>query len=293
APAAEATRPLLFEPFREPKERAFTAELPGDWERETDVVIVKGSSPYVRATTIGRSPENQHAFVHYKLASFQVPVPDLTPKHPAFRFYESGAQVLERYLFPAVAQRDPQAFGEWAIERRGALQPLFSHPSGVRFDGQEVEYGYRYRGERMRGRAFVVTYLLPQAPSPVWFLYGLYGWEAPLGREANARAAGLRLLETFSFEDRYAPQADMFWTLARDAALRTLRAEPAPREIAQTPRRLTEAENDAFARAALTLVTARGEDGQVRPVKVGIEPLFALDAPSVPRLDMKALEALR
>ncbi len=290
--APEPTRPLLFEPFRESKERAFTGELPGEWAKDTAVEIIKGVSPYVRASIIGRAPDNLYAFVHYKLASFQVPIPGVTPQHPGFRYYEPGAQVLEKYLFPSVAERDPKSFGEWKLDRKGSLLPLFSHPSGVRFDGQEVEYSYRYKGELMRGRAFVVTYHLPMQPSPVWFLYGLYGWEAPHGREANARQAGLRLLQSFQFEDRFSAQADMFWNLARDAALKALTAEAPGRQISQTPRRPETGEAGPFAKAALELVTVRGADEQIVPVKVGIEAMFAAEGGDAPRLDFKPLEKL-
>lgn len=289
----EPLRPLLFEPFRESKERAFSGELPGDWEKDTAVEIVKGSAPYVRASIIGRAPDNLYAFVHYKLASFQVPIPELTPQHPGYRHYEPGALVLERFLFPSVAARDPQAIGEWRIERKGRLESLFSHPSGVRFDGQEVVYGYRYRGEAMRGRAYVVTYHLPQQPSPIWFLYGLYGWESPVGREANARAAGLRLLQSFQFEDRYAAQADMFWKLAHEAALKALTAEPPARQTVETPRRPDAELSNPFDRAARSLSSAMAADGQEAQVTVGIEAMVSARGEQMPRIDFKAIETLR
>ncbi|HCF56750.1 MAG TPA: hypothetical protein DFS52_01975, partial [Myxococcales bacterium] len=64
-----AQRPLLFEPFREPKEQAFTGELPSGWSKDLSVAIVPGEAPYVRASAIGRSPDHLFSFVHYKLAS--------------------------------------------------------------------------------------------------------------------------------------------------------------------------------------------------------------------------------
>ncbi|MGI5862449.1 MAG: hypothetical protein ACOX6T_10395 [Myxococcales bacterium] len=249
-----AQRPLVFEPFREPKEQAFTGELPGAWDKDLSVAIVPGEAPYVRASAIGRSPDHLFCFVHYKLASFQEPVEGLTPDAAGFRKYEPGALALERYLFPAVVKKAPADFGAWKITRRGGLKSLFSHESGVRFDGEEVEYEYRFKGELIKGRAYVTTYLLPSKPSPVWFLYGLHGWEAPEGREPEAKQAALRLLGSFKFEGRYAPQADTLWTLARDAALAALsaeekKAEPAA-EASPIPRKRADAALDAVERVA-------------------------------------------
>ncbi len=249
-----AQRPLLFEPFREPKEQAFTGELPSGWSKDLSVAIVPGEAPYVRASAIGRSPDHLFSFVHYKLASFQEPVGGLTPDAPGFRAYERGALALERYLFPAVVKKAPQGFGDWEITRRSGPKALFTHDSGVRFDGEEVEYEYRFKGELLKGRAYVTTYLLPSKPSPVWFLYGLHGWEAPEGREPEARQATLRLLGSFKFEGRYAPQADTFWTLAREAAVAALSAQekqPAPAaEATPIPRKGPEAALDAVERVA-------------------------------------------
>ena len=287
--ATVAQKPLLFEPFREPKDQAFSGELPGDWQKELEVAIVPGPAPYVRASAVGKSGDNLFAFVHYKLASFQVPVPNLTPAHPGFRYYEAGAWALERYLFPSVVKRSPEEFGDWKIRRKGGVQVLFYHPSNVRFDGEEVEYSYRYKGELLNGRVYVVTYHLPSDPSPVWFIYGLFGYEAPEGREANARQAALQLLKSFTFEGRYAPQADMFWKLASQAGLRALTADAPKLKGDATVRRgpLTRLEQ-----AAAALAELKDAAGMPAPVKISLSD-FLTGPGAAPALTLRETEALK
>jgi hypothetical protein len=228
APAATAQAEAStqrYELFHELKEQAFSGELPADWKKELAVTIMPGASPYVRASAVGRSTDSLYAYLHYKLASFQEPLEELASSGAGSRPYQPGGEVLEKYLFPAVASRSPQDFAGWRITRRGGLQSLFSHPSGVRFDGEAVEYTYRFRGEVIVGHAYVTTYELPGKPAGSWFLYGLYGYEAPATREAPARAAAQRLISSFTFEGRYAPQADLIWALSRDSALKALSPE--------------------------------------------------------------------
>jgi hypothetical protein len=266
SPASVAALALQrYEPFRESKEQAFSGELPAGWKKDLSVSIVTGQNPYVRAAAIGRSADNLYAFLHYKLASFQLPVAELGSAGAGFRPYQPGGEVLERFLFPAVAQRAPQDFSEWKITRRGGVQALFDHGTGVRFDGEEVEYRYRFKGEAFAGQAYVVTYFLPGTPTATWFLYGLFGFEAPFGREEPARAAALRLLRSFSFEGRYAAQSDLFWTLARDGALKALSVEPvAGGTVARRPGR--EPAN-AIEGAALSLVEIK-EPASAKPIPV-------------------------
>lgn len=286
-----AQKPLFFEPFREPKGQAFSGELPGDWEKELTSAIVPGPSPYVKATAIGRSGDNLFAFAHYKMASFQVPLAGVTPAHPGFRYYEAGAYVLERYLFPGVVKKAPQQFGEWKLQRRGGVQVLFYHPSNVRFDGEEVSYSYRFKGELMSGRAYVVTYHLPSEPSPVWYLYGLYGYEAPEGREATAKQAALHLLRTFTFEGRYAPQADMFWKLAKEAALKALAAEPTRATAVATPRKAPGTAMSKVEQAAEKWTEVKDPAaGTASPLKVGVAEAASGGAPTAV---FKELEGLR
>ncbi|MGC4117496.1 MAG: hypothetical protein QM765_23650 [Myxococcales bacterium] len=263
---------LRFEPFREAKEQAFSGELPEDWKKETSIAIVSGASPYVRATALARSSDKLYAFLHYKLASFQVPMEDLASTGPGIQEYRPGAEVLEKYLFPAVAKRAAKDFAEWKITKKGGPQLLFTHPSGVRFEGESVEYTYRYKGEAFAGRAFVTTYLLPGQPSSTWFLYALYGFEGPAGREETARTVATRLLSSFTFEGRYAPQADLFWTLSRDAALRSLApsvAAAAPVATGTVARRANLAPTSALEAAALALTEARDEAGKSVVVQTG------------------------
>jgi hypothetical protein len=258
-----------FEPFRELKEEAFVGELPGDWKKDLSVAIVEGTQPYVRASVVGRSPDNLYAFVHYKIASFQAPEREAKPTAKE-RPYLPGVEVLEKYLFPAVARRGGDTFAEWKITRRGGAKPLFTHPSGVRFDGEEVEYTYRYKGEQYAGQAFVTTYLLPGPVTTTWFLYGLHGFEAPVGREAAARSASVRLLRSFRFEGRYAPQGDLFWTLARDAALRFLASSTSaagPAALTSVVRRATPAPMSAVENAVQGLTSLTDVLG--RPVQFG------------------------
>ena len=180
-------------------------------------------------------------------------------------------------------RRAAKDFAEWKITRKGGVQPLFSHPSGVRFDGEQVEYTYRFRGEAFVGRAFVTTYLLPGTPASTWFLYGLSGYEGPAGREETARAVAQRLLASFTFEGRYAPQADLFWTLSRDAALKALAPGAAPQGPAATgtvARRTGSAPTNALEAAALSFTDVRDEAG--KPVAVQVGTIAALQgSPSV------------
>jgi hypothetical protein len=294
SPAAPGT--LAFEAFQEPTERAFVGELPKDWKKELSVAIVQGEQPYVRASVVGRSPERRFAFAHYKLAAFQEPAADAAAAAGS-RPYEAGALALENYLFPKVVEKSPGEFAGWSITRRGGVKPLFTHESGVRLDGEQVEYEYRFRGQLLRGGAFVVTYRLPTKPAATWFLYGLFGWEAPAGQESAASQAALRLLRTFSFEGRYAPQADLFWTFARDGAIEAISAlAPKPAVPAAPPviaRKSPEAPLDAVERVALGLTglpaqaalpAVRLESGVARVTEGGQPP---------PAIDTAALEQLR
>ena len=265
-PVADAPALLKFEPFREAKEQAFVGELPGDWKKELTASIMAGANPYVRAGAVGRSADNLFSYLHYKLASFQLPVAELNSTGAGFRPYQPGAQALEKYLFPAVAQRSGQDFSQWKITRAGGLQSLFSHGSGVRFDGEAVDYAYRYKGEAFTGQAYVVTYFLPGTPTATWFLYALFGFEAPAGREDAARAATLRLLKSFAFEGRYAPQADLFWTLARDAGLKALAGAPEA-DAASIARTSPAAAPSAVEAAALALTEVK-ETSSAKPVPV-------------------------
>ncbi|HEY3444771.1 MAG TPA: hypothetical protein VGK67_00345 [Myxococcales bacterium] len=264
---------LRFEPFRELKEQAFGGELPDDWKKETSIAIVPGANPYVRASAVARSADKLYAFLHYKLASFQVPMEEIASTGAGFRDYQPGAEVLEKYLFPAVAKRAGADFAEWKITKKGGVQPLFSHPSGVRFDGEQVEYTYRYKGEAFLGRAFVTTYHLPGTPASTWFLYALAGYEGPAGREETARTVATRLLSSFAFEGRYAPQADLFWTLSRDAALRSLSAGASPTQApvatGTVTKRTTPAPTSALEAAALALTEVKDEVGKNLPVQIG------------------------
>lgn len=275
APIPVAGQPaanLRFEPFRELKEQAFNGELPDDWKKETSIAIVAGSSPYVRASAVARSTDKLYSFLHYKLASFQVPMEELASSGPGLRDYEPGAEVLEKYLFPAVARRAGSEFAEWKITKKGGVQPLFAHPSGVRFDGEYVEYAYRYKGEAFVGRAYATTYLLPGQPASTWFLYALYGFEGPAGREETARTVTARLLSSFTFEGRYAPQADLFWTLSRDAALRALSAGPAaqaPLANGTVVKRTSPAPTSALEAVALALGEVKDDAGKSVAVQVG------------------------
>ena len=136
-----------------------------------------------------------------------------------------------------------------------------------------MEYAYRFHGEPIVGHAFVTTYQLPGKQAGGWFLYGLFGYEASAGREAPARAAALRLLSSFNFEGRYAPQADLFFTLARDAALKALTGEKSADQASAISRRAVATPSNALEAAALGLVEVRDPSSpQPIPVQCGVAP---------------------
>jgi len=274
-PAAPADPPLAFERQTEPSQSAFSLEVPTGWRPELSAAVVNGEAAYVKAGAVLRSPERHSAFVHYKLATFPLPKEGASAAgaHP----YAAGSAALERCLFPLLLKA-PELFSEPRLTARSGLRSLYSHPSGFALDGEAVEYTYRYKGEPLRGGGYVVTWRLPAQSASSWFLYGFFGWEAPAGGENTAKAAAVRLLESFTFEGRYAPQADSFWKLAREAALEALKAAPSAPPASATPSPIARLSNDAASsrleRAALSLLPS-GAPGLPLPPRAKIAPAFA------------------
>ncbi len=286
APTA-AIRPLVFVPFHEPSEGAFSAELPEGWERELSCGVVQEPQPYAKAAAVLRSPDHAFAFAHYKLASFREPA-SAAERSPEIRSYIPGGEVLEKVFFRAQARSEKQ-LGEWSILWRGGAQELFAHPSGVRFDGEEIEYAYRLKGERLLGRAYAITYRTPEEKAAPWLLYGLFGWEAPAAQLESARRAGLELLETWRFEKRFAPQSDLFWALARESALGALAVERRHAGLGFAKR---EQAQDALEAALLGLEEASAA-GHAEPPKLGPAQLLAAPAGAGEALGFPASVPLR
>jgi hypothetical protein len=82
-----------------------------------------------------------------------------------------------------------------------------------RFDGAitdkldvgEVEYRFQRGGRELRGAAVCVTRFLSTDPAAggAWVVQGLYFWEAPADRAAEAEAALAQLVASFRFREEW------------------------------------------------------------------------------------------
>ena len=214
---------LTYTTFRDPRESAFTTQIPSGWQvkggafRTPNLQVitfrVEATSPD-RAVTIGLiynepaslQPNPALAALGIREGGFY---PDGRGGRTPVRSYAPGARYLTQYVLPKrglVGLHTGQELAWPAL-----AQALVAVPGFDQVHAGEVAYNFRRAGKDYRGGALVVTRIFtsqPGAPS-LWHCEFLAYFEAPVAREKSAVAAVVRLLDSWRITPHWAAGVDM------------------------------------------------------------------------------------
>lgn len=200
----------VYEPFTDPTEGAFSAEVPDGWDVDGGVVrpcptLVQG---YVQASASDLS-------AYIKLGSdypwFTEPAPSLflpegsTYPHPCgyqspVLRYLPGESFVTEWLLPTTL---PEATIVRAEGRSDLASQLTS--MGINsYDAGEVEYEWEADGELRRGLIVVITERFSFGGGGAWAVWRLAQAEASGDVWSEALAAGEHLVSTFTIDPNWA-----------------------------------------------------------------------------------------
>ncbi len=221
---------LTFKEYRDPKEGAFVAQVPAGWKATGGT-----TRPYLNFTTFevqATSPDGQIVILLRKNdATRVVPTPELAKvgfKEGDFlpitgsgkvpiRKYTPGAEFAKVWVLP---QRSHEGFKELHVKSWPDVAKALVRLEGFEdVDVGEIRYAFERGGKAYRGGAFVVTrqFGAPGAAPSLWHCDTLALYEAPEGREQEARAALVRLLASWRIDLQW--QAGMSAALKRSVAI--------------------------------------------------------------------------
>jgi len=206
-PAGQA---MKFTNFKDPMENAFIAQVPAGWKAQGGT-----TRPYLMFTTfdIGAiSPDGQILiYLRKNDATKVIPTPELDSiglkeggvcpitgsGNVPIRRYAPGAEFLKVWVLPA---RKLQGLKELHVKDWPNLaKALVQLPGFEQIDVGEIHYAFQRDGKPFRGGAFAVTRLFaaPGAAPSLWHCDTLAFYEAPEGKEQEARQALVRLMATW------------------------------------------------------------------------------------------------
>lgn len=220
---ANASGPLTFTTWHEPRENAYTIAVPQGWQAVGGIYHLAASD--VRTSVVMASPDGQIRvrFGDSNLGSFTQPSQMLARAGLREGMYygigDGSKMLIWRYLAgPQAAQFYAQTYlakecsgltvsssnprpdvaRVWAPEARGGTP-------NAQLTAGEVTFRCSMKGSAVNGK-FVAATVLPFPQGGLWYFYRLYGYLAAQGREQDAERAADAAAQSFRINPQWQAQ---------------------------------------------------------------------------------------